>query len=914
MTKAQITVDQLYMKRFESSKSEQDLKRVELQVVQGDYENVFTGGTVKATLDNLRIATRFSSPYNHAQNGRIENAWYHLLVMTHGIMEYAGFSPTSRFWIHAFKHVVNVWNNIVHNKSKNLAKSPYEQVTLQKPDLSLIRIWGCPAYFLDPQENKLMPRGRLGINLGRDPSTKDAYFIYDAKRNRIYTRRDVTFDESWKERENALKLKIKYPTSIENCTKEDPIETETKIESSKINENDILAESDEEARSEQSDFDASEHYEITEESDRYGYTKIIRQVSDDAFEVKWPVTTNITQDAINARINATPVPFIIKAKEERSDGNFNVAWENSIENREDLDEKATRDFEQNNNTPTEENNSAQIVTFEQANVSIIDSKQHHCYATIIDTEHIEPTTFKQACEGPDRVQWFQAMDAEIDSLIGANTWTLVDAKEAKNVITGKWVYKLKYRNGKLEKYKARYCARGFTQKYGIDYEEVFSPVARSHNFRLLSCTACQRNDFIYTLDIKNAFVHAKVPDEMNLYVSQPKGYEETGPNGKVLVCRLNKFLYGLLQSSREFNNQLDILLKNLNFKVSESDPCVYYENVPENPITLLIYVDDFLVTCHKKERIYEFATKVDPTFPIKVMELDQLIGVEIFYDKESGILEYSQRHHIENMLKQYGYESSDLKTSPTPMEHGWSPSQNPEEVNPEEVMGKLGSLNYLVMNARPDIAYAVGRLQREMQHPTQAVLDAIDRIFRYLKGTLDLKIIYKRMDTESNFIEDFLIGYKDASWGVFDENIDNTYKSTNGYVHRMGNTPISWSSKLQKGKPAQSSAEAEYRAAYHAIIDILSIKETALDIGWQTNKQPLILYTDSEACMNMSKNPVNYKTNKNIALKYHWVRHTVKEKEVSLHKIHTTKQLADMFTKVLITHKQFKELRDNLLE
>jgi ribonuclease HI len=217
------------------------------------------------------------------------------------------------------------------------------------------------------------------------------------------------------------------------------------------------------------------------------------------------------------------------------------------------------------------------------------------------------------------------------------------------------------------------------------------------------------------------------------------------------------------------------------------------------------------------------------------------------------------------------------------------------------------------MNARPDIAYAVSRLQRETQHPTQAVLDAIDRIFRYLKGTLELKIRYNRIETKSNFIEDFLTGYKDASWGVFDENINNTYKSTNGFVHMMGGTPISWSSKLQQGKPAQSSAEAEYRAAYHGITDILSITQTALDIGWETNEKPLAVFTDSEACMAMSKNPVNYKTNKNIALKYHWVRQTVKNKEVLLLKVHTSKQLADMFTKVLLTHKQFKELRGQLM-
>ena len=250
------------------------------------------------------------------------------------------------------------------------------------------------------------------------------------------------------------------------------------------------------------------------------------------------------------------------------------------------------------------------------------------------------------------------------------------------------------------------------------------------------------------------------------------------------------------------------------------------------------------------------------------------------------------------------------------MEPNWHPHLHPEDLNQVQIYPireTIGRLNDLAIHTRPDIQQAVSRIQREMHKPTYSLVLAIKRIFRYVNHTKHFKLSFYRNSTLSSntAISDILHSYSDATWGVHDDDINISMHSQSGHIHFLFNTPISWKTQLQRGKAAQSSGEAEYIATYHTLTEAVHLQGILHEYGvFQDLSKPLCIYTDSESCIGISKNPVNRKRNKHIQLKYHYVRQAVQDNELIL--IHTpaVDNPADIFTKVLRTVKQFVKLRD----
>jgi histone deacetylase 1/2 len=154
----------------------------------------------------------------------------------------------------------------------------------------------------------------------------------------------------------------------------------------------------------------------------------------------------------------------------------------------------------------------------------------------------EPSDVREALADP---VWKSAMDEEYQALKHNNTWHLVPASAGKNVIDCKWVYKVKKcADGSIDRYKARLVAKGFKQHYGIDYEDTFSPVVKATTIRLVLSIAVSRGWHLRQLDVKNAFLHGVLEEEV--YMGQPPGYEER-PG---YICKLDKDLYVLKQAPR----------------------------------------------------------------------------------------------------------------------------------------------------------------------------------------------------------------------------------------------------------------------------------------------------------------------------------------------------------------------------
>ena len=175
-------------------------------------------------------------------------------------------------------------------------------------------------------------------------------------------------------------------------------------------------------------------------------------------------------------------------------------------------------------------------------------------------DHEEPSTFEVE---KSNVEWVKAMKSELSAIEKNKTWELVTLPQGQKPIGLKWVFKLKWDpKGKILKHKARLVAKGYVQKQGIDFEEVFAPVARLETVRVLLALAGKNGWRVHHLDVKSAFLHGKLEEEV--YVSQPDGFVKKNSTG--MVYKLSKALYGLRQAPRDWNARLDKYLKQIGFR------------------------------------------------------------------------------------------------------------------------------------------------------------------------------------------------------------------------------------------------------------------------------------------------------------------------------------------------------------
>jgi hypothetical protein len=191
----------------------------------------------------------------------------------------------------------------------------------------------------------------------------------------------------------------------------------------------------------------------------------------------------------------------------------------------------------------------------------------------LNTATTEPRTLVEALEGPDAAQWREAADAEFYSLTRKhNVWELTELPPGRRAINGRWIFKVKRdAHGDIEKYKARFCAKGFTQRQGIDYDGTFAPVMKPATLRLLCATANTHDLEMHQIDVKTAFLYGEIEEE--IYMRQPAGYVEPGSEHK--VCRLLRGLYGLKQAGRAWNQRLHAELVEIGFTRSDEDHCLY---------------------------------------------------------------------------------------------------------------------------------------------------------------------------------------------------------------------------------------------------------------------------------------------------------------------------------------------------
>ena len=198
----------------------------------------------------------------------------------------------------------------------------------------------------------------------------------------------------------------------------------------------------------------------------------------------------------------------------------------------------------------------------------------HAVQSTLTKNFIEPENFENAINSEQKDKWLEAMKSEIESLNDTETWDLVPKEKGQNIIPGRWVYEIKHdSNGNIDKFKARYVAKCFKQIEGIKYSDTFAPTSKPETFKILLALSAIENFFLKQMDVKAAYLHPKINEEV--YLEQPKGFEKLDNNGKKLVCKLKKSIYGLKQAAKHWYQELSTFLIQQGFERRKHDYCLF---------------------------------------------------------------------------------------------------------------------------------------------------------------------------------------------------------------------------------------------------------------------------------------------------------------------------------------------------
>lgn len=488
----------------------------------------------------------------------------------------------------------------------------------------------------------------------------------------------------------------------------------------------------------------------------------------------------------------------------------------------------------------------------------------------------EPETIKEAKESRDWQKWQEAMQEEIQALEENNTWIIVDKPPHIRPIKAKWIFKLKLKtDGSVERYKARLVAKGYSQIPDIDYKLTFAPVAAMTTVRLLLAAAVQYKMQIVQFDIKTAFLYGDLDEE--LYMECPAYYD--APEGK--VCKLIKSLYGLKQAPRQWHKKFDSFLKKFKLIQSKYDRCLYYSE--DRRVMLTIYVDDGLIIAQDSKLAIQLIDHLKEYLTVKTMDCKSFLGLEIIR-RESSIF-ITQRQYIEKTLEKFGM--TDCKPASTPEEMTLIDFTNSPKITDNFPFKELvGCLLYMVTCTRPDIAHAVSIASRTAE-PTEAHWACLKRILRYLRGSTELGLEFKR---ENNPL---LSGYSDADYA----NDKETRRSTSGFTIYWGDNLITWKCQRQT-IVTLSTTEAEYIAGTELVKKLIPLKAMMAETKL-IEDEPVQVYIDNKSTVNIVNNEQGQDRTKHIDVRHKWLNEHHDAGNIRISHISGENQRADILTKPL---------------
>jgi transposase InsO family protein len=787
----------------------------------------------KGILSSAGISFEPSAPYTQNQNGVSERKIRTVIEKARCMLHDAGLG--ARFWAEAASTAVYLLNRSPTKALEN--QTPYEAWYGPRPSLHHLRKFGCNAYIHVPPEKrgKLQAKARCCIMLGYVLNTTKLWRVWDPIQRSIVHAANVIFDE-----ENTSGAKTLLEQAMEGP--------------------DTLLETAEEGHSLDIEPDENTAMDLTVmESSGYGYTTPVHSAVTPVHSATTSVhsaATPVHSDGVDANVQST--------RREPVDSNVTAPLQESA----GMLRRSTRRH--------------------------LPPKWHSMFIAQVQNGSEEPTSYWEAVEGAENTQWQKAIDEEYASLQRNSTWSLERLPPNRKAIASRWVFKKKINADNSIRYKARLVIKGYEQREGIDYDETFAPVAMFKTIRILLAIAAQEDWEIHQMDVKSAFLHPKIEEEV--YMAQPEGFQQGD-----LVCRLHKALYGLKQAPRAWYQEINAFLQGIGLRNSSADPNLYMD---ANNL-LLLFVDDVLIFAKGVKPLSKLKHQLSERYDMTDLgSVQQFLGMQIYRDRASRTIQICQTTYSRKILSKFGMDKCNGIT--TPMEQ--LPLQNNDSAASPDTQhyyqSVSGSLMHAMLGTRPDLAYTVSTLSKFNSNPSDSHLIASKRALRYLQHTSNFGITYGGAGKHRS-----VTAFSDADWG----NDKDTRRSVYGYVFLINGGAVSWKSKRQT-VVALSSTEAEYMGYSEAAKEAIWLHRILAEIDQRTpihqeeeqgkwGYPPARIYVDNQGGIDLASNPKYHDRTKHIDIRYHFIRDATQKGLVQLVHLPSSENTADILTKPLSKEK-----------
>ena len=490
----------------------------------------------------------------------------------------------------------------------------------------------------------------------------------------------------------------------------------------------------------------------------------------------------------------------------------------------------------------------------------------------------------------DAPEWMEALNKEYMGFKQRGVFELVPLQKGMKLMGMTTRFDYKITNGEFEKYKTRLCAMGNQQIAGVHFNEsdLYAPVLKAHEVRLLTAIAAQYDAPIYKYDTSQAFLYGDV--DQDLYARAPDWWPELVPEGYCL--QLKKNIYGTRQAARAWHVRLSTWMEEHEYMPVNNEKTMFMKWEGEDFIIHGVFVDDFktIPTSMKLKEEFERLYSADFEYTggnlmtsFLGLEVEQLgTGIHLHLDT-----------YVQELIEEFGImHRKFVKPKTVPMSPGLVLDNNdcPELPNPikqKHYRSFVAKVQFAAYWVRFDISYAAAQLARFCVSAGPSHWAALTHLMGYLTHRPSLKLVYRR-DAEGG-----LDGFTDSDWGN-----SVSRRSTTGLVVRFNRAPVLWRSKMQK-TVALSTAEAEYYSASEMAVEVIYLRNLLgnMRLG-QVNHTPV--YEDNTACIEWSNHVMGGRERaKHIDIRKHFAHEAVQNGYMRLYKIPTEYQLADLLTKAL---------------
>ncbi|CAI7840309.1 unnamed protein product [Closterium sp. NIES-53] len=456
-----------------------------------------------------------------------------------------------------------------------------------------------------------------------------------------------------------------------------------------------------------------------------------------------------------------------------------------------------------------------------------------------------PRSYAEAITGPYSSQWQTAMDAEMASWKSTCTYVDEVPPPGANIVSGTWIFRVKRPPGSPPVFKARYVARGFSQREGVEFFQNFSPTLKMTNLWVLLNVAAQRDYELHSLDFSTAFLQGSLHEE--IWLRRSPGFTGSFPSGT--QWSLRRPVYGLLQTPRKWHDTLRMTLAALGFAPSTADPSLFLRTDTSLPLFyILVYVDDLVFATADTEALALVKLELQKRHTCTDLgELCSYLGLHITRDRARRTITQTQSHMVQQVLQRFGFTWSSAQATPLATGHSLSAPPSDESVEPSgpypELVGCLITSGMgLVLGGQGDIV---------------------------------------------------LTCHSDSSW-VDDQ---ATQRSSQGYTFSLGSGSVSWRSTCSSSV-LSPSCEAEIYATAMAAQELRWLTYLLTDLG-ERPRSPPVLYVDNKAAIALCQEHRLEHRTKHIALRYFLARELQQRGQLRLAHMATWANTTDIFTKAL---------------